>query len=487
MQQNRTFPPATDAQIATLQGNILRGYRLNHVRHYLLEVTNRPAARAFLAAAVAGTSPDIPKITTEQKIAPKSEKLKTTFNLGFTFEGLRALGLAAADLQSFPTEFKEGMTRRAAKLGDFGDSAPAHWPAPYHVPERLHVVASAYANEEEWLDRLRDRLGQTFHLMGEHSGRALPNGEVFFGYKDGLSQPKYIGFHEGTYHPSDAAKMVEPEDPLGTMLLGQPTRLPGLYFGIPTPAVLGNLGTFNAFRVLKQDVFGFDRFLSDTAHALEHKGLAHHLVGAEEVAGLYPHLSAFDRLRETVAAQLCGRWRNGRPLELDGSTPYDPHVPPTNEFDYGPNARCPVGAHIRRNNPRGGEIVQRIANFTRRLARRGMSYGPDYHPHRPDTEERGLLGNFLCASLGAQFEAVMCDWLNLGLNSPDITGSNDPLIGSNTPETSWFDLHLWTDGPGSAIRTHRIYGLPRFVTTRGGAYTFLPTVTGIQYLASLKG
>ena len=30
----------------------------------------------------------------------------------------------------------------------------------------------------------------------------------------------------------------------------------------------------------------------------------------------------------------------------------------------------------------------------------------------------------------------MCDWLNLGLQDPDITGFNDPLLGANEPETS---------------------------------------------------
>ena len=43
----------------------------------------------------------------------------------------------------------------------------------------------------------------------------------------------------------------------------------------------------------------------------------------------------------------------------------------------------------------------------------------------PRTNERGLLGNFIGANLGAQYEAVMCDWVNLGLQDPDITGAND--------------------------------------------------------------
>ena len=91
-----------------------------------------------------------------------------------------------------------------------------------------------------------------------------------------------------------------------------------------------------------------------------------------------------------------------------------------------------------------------------------MSYGPDFDPAHPDDQERGLLGNFIGASLGAQFEAVMCDWLNLGLQDPDITGANDPLTGANSPETSWFDL---SPKNGGKIR---LRGLPRFVTTRGG-------------------
>ena len=93
--------------------------------------------------------------------------------------------------------------------------------------------------------------------------------------------------------------------------------------------------------------------------------------------------------------------------------------------------------------------------------------------------ERGLLGNFIGASLGAQFEAMSCDWLNLGLQDPRITGSNDPISGANDPGTSWFDLPLKSGG------TIRLRGLPEFVSTRGGAYTFLPSLSAIRYLGSL--
>jgi deferrochelatase/peroxidase EfeB len=136
---------------------------------------------------------------------------------------------------------------------------------------------------------------------------------------------------------------------------------------------------------------------------------------------------------------------------------------------------------MRRANPRGGTIVQRAARHTRRLVRRGIPYGTPYNPAAPDTTERGLLGNFVCANLGAQFEALSCDWINLGLQDPLITGSNDPLLGANQADTSWFHLSL----PSGA--TVRLHGFPRFVRVRGGAYTFLPGIPAIRYLASLGG
>ena len=60
----------------------------------------------------------MPQVTSQ---APWDEKPSTCFNIGVTFEGLRALGATGETLASFPTEFVEGMTARAPKLGDIGD------------------------------------------------------------------------------------------------------------------------------------------------------------------------------------------------------------------------------------------------------------------------------------------------------------------------------------------------------------------------------
>jgi deferrochelatase/peroxidase EfeB len=467
---------------AQIQGNILRGYKRNLVRHLMLEIGDRAASCGFLKVAVAGGRSDIPAITTESGTRWSRQpgtKPEACFNIGVTSEGLKAFGVPAESLETFPTEFIAGMAQRAIKLGDFGDSAPPNWAVPFDRPERIHVVASIYADDVAAIDRVQAQVARAFAVRGVLDGRNLAGNRVFFNYVDSISQPRFEGIHD-----PDLAGVEEPLDPLGTALLGHPTKLEGLMFRVPNPNVLGFNGSFNAFRVLAQDCAGFEDYLTTAAEMLLSHPDGNKLLpeGAEGLIG--PGLDRKRALREVVAGQICGRWRlNGAPLATAPDGPLA--APKTNgfltNFDYTRDSACPAGAHIRRSNPRGGPIVQRISSRTRRLVRRGMVYGPDFDAAKPDAVERGLLGSFIGASLGAQFEAVMYDWVNLGLQDPDITGSNDPLIGANVPETSWFDLRLQGGG------TIRLRGLPRFVTTRGGAYMFLPSLSGIAYLAGLAG
>lgn len=472
--------------LADLQGNILRGYtKKPHVRYLILEVANRSAARRWLAASISGRDHGVPQITTGNWGAAKPD---TCFNIGLTYEGLRALGTPSSSLEMFPNEFIEGMTARALKLGDVGPSAPETWPSPFDEPRRIHLIATIYAGTVRQLDEVQQRAldRNALTLLGTREGYNFRDDYVHFGYRDNIMQPRFEGVHDPQTHADG-----QPRAPLGTVLLGHPTNLEGLKWRVPQPAALGHNGTFNAFRVLKQDVVGFEEYLDQAAsELLEHPQVDELLPqGAEAKIGQVlsierlsiEGLSRHGALREVVAANLCGRWRDGTPLALSADAP-DPNVNKAN-FDYVDGSRCPYGAHIRRSNPRGGQIVQRIANNSRRLVRRGMPYGPAYDPAKHDRDkpepERGLLGNFIGASLGAQFEAMSCDWLNLGLQDPRITGSNDPIAGANDPGMSWFDLPLKSGG------TIRLRGLPQFVSTRGGAYTFLPSLSAIRFLGSL--
>ena len=82
--------------------------------------------------------------------------------------------------------------------------------------------------------------------------------------------------------------------------------------------------------MLKQDVAGFEKYLDQAASDL----LAHPKVdevlpqGTEanicQVLSIVPP-SRHAALREIVAANLCGRWRDGTPLALSADVP-DPNV-----------------------------------------------------------------------------------------------------------------------------------------------------------------
>jgi deferrochelatase/peroxidase EfeB len=463
-------------QPADVQGNILRGYAYSRVRHLILSIGDAAAARRWLGVAASGGGDNVPVITSE---ASWRVKPVSCFNIGLTYAGLTALGTPAASLATFPDEFVAGMNARAVKIGDVGSSAPETWDAPFADPRAVHLIATINADDVAVFDHVQHQVlaageGYAFTLMATRDGWNFDADFVHFGYRDNFSQPRFAGIHDPTRYPD-----AQPLAPLGAMLLGYRTETTGLLWSIPQPDVLGRNGAFNAFRILAQDVAGFEAYLDTAADELLHHKLGETLLPAGGEAAIGAGMTRRAALRELVAAKMCGRWRNGTPLVLSPTTP-DPQPPVSmTDFDYQGGTDCPFGAHMRRTNPRGGTIVQRASRHTRRLVRRSLPYGPQYDPARPDTIERGLLGNFIGANLGNQFEAIMCDWLNVGLEDPRITGSCDPLLGNNYPETSWFEIPLPT---GDAIR---LRGLPRFVRTRGGAYTFLPGLPAIRYLAGL--
>ena len=160
---------------------------------------------------------------------------------------------------------------------------------------------------------------------------------------------------------------------------------------------------------------------------------------------------------ELLAAKMCGRWRNGVPLALSPETDKPDggiSLEQLNDFEY-VNAdgsgdpkgiRCPVGAHIRRVNPRGspvaGQGIPGGSNNSHRLIRRGLPYGPTYDPSKPyDGIERGILFHFINSNIENQYEFVQRRWVN----DSEFAGavrldprSKDPLAGTQDPAESIF-------------------------------------------------
>lgn len=445
-----------DLNLADIQGFILNGYRFALVRYFVLQINNVAAAKRFIGALVNGDPASSPQITTA---SPWPEKPDSCLNIGLTYEGLSALQLPDVSLSSFPSEFKADYAVIAHNLDDTGESAPENWIVGGPNTPTPHMLLVLYAQSSDVLESKTTTLRSLFAQQGamselsHHDGNALPNDTVHFGYADGISQPTIDGV--ASKRPDS-----QPVAPPGEFLLGYPNQFGGKFeYPVPKPDELGNNGSFAAFRILKQEVDAFEQFLRDTAPKI---GMS----------------------VEMLAAKLCGRWRNGVPLVLspDTDTPEPPIAEDqVNNYDYVPGDvrgyRCPIGAHMRRSNPRG-ESIAGGDGHKRRIVRRGMPYGPPYDPTNPnDGIERGLLGLFINVSLKDQFEFIMSTWLNDG-DFAGINNTRDPLMGNNSPAESRFLIPTQKG-------TQTVTGFPRFVITRGSAYCFLPSVTALKYIANL--
>ncbi len=377
-------------------------------------------------------------------------------SIGFTWNGLRALGLDETSLATFPEEFRQGMAARAGIIGTTGSSAPDHWIGGLARPD-LHVIAILFARDVE--ERERCKREHERHVQNCDGVRVLSSLDLeaipqyalpheHFGYRDRLTQPFIEGVNpEPTPGSGPAVKA-------GEFFLGYPDE-EGPPANQPQPEVLSRNGSYIAYLRLEEHVGAFRDFLRQHGDTPEKQ--------------------------EWVAAKLMGRWRDGTPLVLspeksNAEIAEDPQR--TNDFNYGKmdpyGYGCPLGAHIRRMNPR-----DTAHNMNRRkMIRRGGTYGPFLPEGQPDDGvERGIASFIGCASLVRQFEFAMNVWTN-DPNFHELGNERDPIFGT---QDGTLDMTI----PKRPIRM-KIKGLPSFTTVRGGAYFFLPGIKAMHYLTSLS-
>jgi Dyp-type peroxidase family len=449
---------AAVVELDDLQGNILCGYGHCCARYTFLHFTGAEPARRLVGA----LTPRVRSAASWGEDPPAS-----TLNVAFTWDGLRALGVPEVLLESFPEEFRAGMAARAPDLGDRGESAVECW-HPELVPGALHALVTVYGLNRKALrvavGALADDLaGAARGVKVAHTVDAalLKDQREHFGFRDGFSQPQIrdavagpnVG--EGTPLRFGRWRDVEP----GEFVLGYddedggPPAAPG--------APLDRNASFMVVRKLRQHV---DRF---TAFVRDHAG---------------PDLER----QKWLKAKIVGRWPNGAPLVERPDHPGEDDLDASelialNAFRYGGDRdgmRCPVGAHIRRANPRDGLGWQGRLTKRHRIVRRGMPYGPPpADPAVDDGEERGLM--FVCfqASIARQFEVVQGRWLNDG-DAFGLGDDRDFLVGLGS---SAGKMTVPGDPPG-LLRPQ-----PDFVTTRGGDYFFAPSLTALEWLAALDG
>src|SRR3989337_637894 len=125
----------TALRLDDIQGFIMRSYMMPTLRVLVLTVVDPVRARASLGAMVS-REPGVPQITTAAQWADKPEYC---VNVAITYEGLEALQVPPAALQTFPSEFAEGAVARAHRVGDTGPSAPSTWKGGLDGPG-VHIV-----------------------------------------------------------------------------------------------------------------------------------------------------------------------------------------------------------------------------------------------------------------------------------------------------------------------------------------------------------
>ncbi len=497
-----TITRLPDDVLADVQGFITSGYgHLSHAAYLFVEFRDPLLAQRWVGSV-------LPAVTTasEWPTGPNGEKIKPVLavNIAFTASGLAALGVPERVRCTFPVEFREGIAaeHRSRILGDTEESAPTKWELggptlpPIHAAVLIHAVLPAELEHACHAQRALVALtgGGVVELEGSIQSGYRPEGDHEpFGFHDGIAQPSIAGISgEGV--------------PTGEFILGYPN-----HYGIvpPTPVVPAELdgrgllpslanphhaserlrdfganGLYVVYRKLQQEVAGFWKFVKEET-----------LRGGEQ---------ADTQRMVWLASRLVGRWPSGAPLALSPHRD-EAQLRARNDFLYADDAdglSCPLGAHIRRSNPRDGlkpyPAAQSLSmSEAHRLLRRARVFGPVlFDPTvlgdpmsaacraaldalTDDGQARGI--HFFCvnASIRSQFEFVQQTWCN----NPRFGGLNDnkdPITGDND-RADQPPSHMTI--PGRPLR-QRTGPLPRFVTVKAGAYLFMPGISALRFLAS---
>jgi len=300
----------------------------------------------------------------------------------------------------------------------------------------------------------------------------LPPGNIHFGYRDGIDNP--------SLDPSVSKMPFRNSDPqnLNNFLVGYHNDKS--YFspgpiGNSDEAKFANNGFYNAFRMLSQDLEGFDQFLSD------HAAVVAPQIGKDVAFAT-----------DWLAAKLVGRWKNGSALELWPDAPEHDPTPDSLKKGFGYSGdmsglKCPITAHTRVANPRDATMTSGNSPIPRVL-RRGVPYGPTADDPEYKNGQSGLVGMFLVGNLSSEFE-VVSGWMNRNNFTPPLAArypnTQDALlanrqVGTTTQE---FPIPLSIVTPATNPPTVNITPapiLPQFITTRGSAYTFFPSMSALK-------
>jgi Dyp-type peroxidase family len=471
-----------------IQGNVVAGFNKDYTSYLFFALPDEPArARAWLADLVdqVATSQEVKQFNDLFRVIRRRRGDRegvveaAWMNLAFTHEGLGTFGVVdESDLDLFPEEFREGMRKRKATIGDLGDNDPDRWPNDLGK-KTIHALMIVAADSVEDLNReiryfVRYAASHEVSLVFQQDGMTRPDapGHEHFGFKDGISQPGIRGLTASSY-PQGSGESDPPRDVIagGEFVLGYPRQQspdPADDPLTPQPEWTEN-GSYLVFRRLRQDVKGFRDFLSSEAAKL---GTTVDLLGAK----------------------LVGRYRSGAPLVGADDAAEDPGTTKSdvlkkdkiNDFGYSTDphgTQVPRAAHIRKAYPRDQKVFKNEPRERPRILRRGIPFGQSFRDGNPlDSpfgadprfpNDRGLCFVSYQRSIRDQFELIQCSWVNREAVPEDGDGV-DPVASQASPERTILV-------PGTAVDP---VSLPKqWVTTTGGEYFFSPSIRALKQLS----
>ena len=444
-------------------------------KYYLLQVINTANAKKFIAN-MAGA------------VTPIEAGLRDTrLHFGFTSSGLKAIGLTEKNLNSFTREFREGMVtpHRQRLLADFDNSDPDRWQWGGPHNDRVDIIFMVFGKDattaDNYFDSLSEKIGSAFKIVHVLKGNSLPNNREPFGFRDGISQPAIIGsgITSGNNNDIKAGEFLmgyrnEYDIYPDTALLHEPQGDASLLKddeGSSGLKDIGRNGTYFVLRQLEQNVDGFWNFLKEKTKD-----------------------SGVDNKEESIklAAKMMGRWPSG--AALVNHPDKDPGGDNTdNDFNYSKDDelghKCPIGAHIRRVNPRDhfeetGPAGSLKLTRRHRLIRRIRSYGEPFvsspDNHKP-TGEIGLLFGCFNADISRQFEFIQYTWANYP-KFKRLYADPDPFVGVRDNPLPGQEQNFTI--PTETVNK-TITGLQNFVNVKGGAYFFFPSISALKFLGTI--
>ena len=465
--------PTLRSVFEDIQGNILKSHGRAHSRHLFLQFFDDTTATQQWVGSMAT------QLTSALEQHHTAIDYKQSGNehlfsgLLLSYSGYKALGIDESNIpddKAFRAGMKdinfqydtgpEGVHKRT--LNPLNDN-PSQWETPFQ--QRIDaLLVLAYGGDsmdatlsETYLDTEIERIKKEFKDVGSiitiEKGYTLKNKNKdvieHFGFVDGLSNPSFLESDFQQWNRKEGIDHYDPSAPFGLVAVNDPNgKDPDVSFG-----------TYYVYRKMQQNIKGFQDQSLQLAQLLSEQT-------GQQIDPEYSQALAF------------GRFKDGSPL-FQSSTKTETSV--LNNFNFEEDAKgiqCPFHAHIRKTNPRGDthrkSNIPLASERSRRIARRGISYGSKDLQPTTEWTDAGLLFLSCQSDIEQQFLVMQCGWsdnsnfLNEGSGHDPITGDQNAHL--NTTAKSW-QLQI----NGKEISTDFRY--KNLVRIRGGEYFFAPSIS----------